>query len=388
MMWIWLLTLLWTLVVGKAFVNMLGELRMTYGLGKSGGGGARRDDEWPIVSVVVPARNEERNIGACVRSLLGQSYPKDKLWIIVVDDHSTDRTADTIREIQAGASNVTLVTARELPPGWAGKNNACYSGALHAEGEWLCFIDADTVSEPDLLVETVSFAIERNLGLLSLNLRHTFGTFGERLLLPPFFFASSLEISIANANKETEAGGGCGQFFLFRKAAYDLTGGHEAVRGITIEDVELPKHVKRSGYRYMWIGGERLMRIRMYYGIAETWKGLRRQGLATHRNSAERWLHVLKILGFAWLPVLLPLWNARQLAVTGYSAIGTTFLILSILETVAFAAMYVGLIAALRLPLGYVLLFPLSLTFQVVNMLDGWLKKRAGRVEWKKRFYE
>ncbi|WP_052488015.1 glycosyltransferase [Gordoniibacillus kamchatkensis] len=386
MMWIWLLTLLWMFAVSDALAKMLGELRMTYGLGQFGGG-ARRENELPCVSVIIPARNEERNIGACVRSLIDQTYPKDKLRIMIVDDHSTDRTADIVREMQRGAAYVELVAARDLPPGWCGKNNACFSGAIHADGEWLCFIDADTVSEPDLLVEAVSFATERDLGLLSLNLRHTFGTFGERFLIPPFFFSSSLEISIAKANKETEAGGGCGQFFLFRKEAYDKIGGHEAVRGVMIEDVELPKHVKRSGYRYMWIGGERFMRIRLYTNISEAWKGLRRQGFATLRNGVAMWLHILKILGFAWLPLLLPLWNARQLFASGFSAFGMAFLILSILETLSFIVMYVGLISALRLPLGYALLFPLSLSAQVINMIDGWLKKRAGRLEWKKRFY-
>ena len=106
----------------------------------------------PLITVIIPARNEESNIEKCVLSLLSQTYPSEKLEIIIVDDNSSDNTASIVKRIMNEHENLTLLSAGILPKGWGGKNHACWQGTKRAEGNWYCFIDADTQSAPELLV--------------------------------------------------------------------------------------------------------------------------------------------------------------------------------------------------------------------------------------------
>ena len=196
--------------------------------------------EQPEVSVIVPARNEEANLADCLRSLVGQPGPSYE--IIVVDDHSTDRT----REIAEGFP-VTVIAADPLPAGWSGKCNACWSGAKVAKGKWLLFTDADTQHSANSIAAGIARGagdMARPCSLTRRSRRYT--VFAERALMPVIF----AELATTYRPKEVSdpnspAAAANGQYLLIRRDAYDAVGGHAAVAQAILEDVELAKRVKQ-----------------------------------------------------------------------------------------------------------------------------------------------
>jgi chlorobactene glucosyltransferase len=143
----------------------------------------------PLISVIIPARNEGRNIRRCVQALLQQTYPKFEL--IVVDDRSTDATPQILAELSGGDSRLQVILGAELPPEWAGKPHALVQGAVAAHGEWLCFIDADTFATPELLLSTYQLAVEHQADMFSILTDQELGSFWERTVLPLVFLGLS-----------------------------------------------------------------------------------------------------------------------------------------------------------------------------------------------------
>ena len=228
--------------------------------GQSGPGAAR-----PLVSVVVPARNEEACLGSCLASLAAQ---QGVAWeILLVDDGSTDGT----RSIAEGFPGVRILAAGPLADGHSGKCNAVQSGANAARGEWLLFTDADTVHEPGSLARAVAEAEQHEVALLSYSPRQEVRGFWERAVMPVVFAELASRYrprevcdpalpSVAAAN---------GQYLLIRREAYDAVGGHASVAHTLLEDVELARAVKRSGKRIRFRYGGDAVRARMYRSFAE-----------------------------------------------------------------------------------------------------------------------
>src|SRR5690348_16899074 len=226
----------------------------------------------PRIDIIIPARNEELNISACLQSLLLQDYPRDQLSIFVVNDGSTDRTAQRVQEVAAADARVHLIDAESLPDGWTGKSHACWQGAAAAKGMrpqddrcWLCFLDADTVSEAMLLRTAMHAADDRGLEFLSLEPFQELGSFWERLILPVGFFLVAFTGDVRQANDpaspEAHANG---QFLLMRREAYEAAGTFAAVRSEIAEDSALARLVKQSGRRVAVVGTQDLIRTRMY----------------------------------------------------------------------------------------------------------------------------
>ena len=194
----------------------------------------------PLVSVIIPARNEERNIERCVRSVLATRYPS--VEVIVVDDHSTDGTGDLVRAIARDERGFESIGAPELPTGWFGKQWACATGVNAARGELLLFTDADTRHWPDLLSRAVNALRARDVGLLSLAGDQEMHSFWERLIQPQMFALLSIRYGgtehVSNARRAVDVIAN-GQFILVRRDAYDAVGGHAAVRDRVAEDMSL-----------------------------------------------------------------------------------------------------------------------------------------------------
>ena len=149
-------------------------------------------EQLPLISVIIPARNEARNIRRCIQPLLQQTYPNYEL--IVVDDRSTDETADILAELARGDARLKVIQGSELPQGWAGKPHALVQGAVVARGEWLCFMDADTFAAPDLLWSTYRSAIQHQADMFSILTDQELGSFWERAILPLVFLGLSYRI--------------------------------------------------------------------------------------------------------------------------------------------------------------------------------------------------
>lgn len=217
-----------------------------------------------MVSVIVPARNEEASLGTCLESLISQSGVSFE--IIVVDDHSTDRTRE-IAELLAARDNAILrvIEAGPLPDGWTGKNNAVVTGARAARGEWLLFTDADTVHLPGSLARALKEALENGADLLSYSPEQIAVTFWEMAVLPVVFSELARQYppgKVSDPNSPAAAANG--QYILVRREAYDAVGGHAAVAGSILEDVALARAVKKSGRRIRFRYAADAVRTRMY----------------------------------------------------------------------------------------------------------------------------
>jgi glycosyltransferase involved in cell wall biosynthesis len=223
----------------------------------------------PTVSAIVPARNEETCLRSCLDSLLAQNM---NLEVIVVDDHSTDRT----REIASSFTNppVRLIEAGPLPTGWTGKNNAVTAGAAVARGEWLFFTDADTIHLPGSLKRAIDEARRHDAALLSYSPEQMVETFSEKAVMPVIFaeLAASFRPSqVSNPNSSAAAANG--QYILITRAAYDAVGGHAAIAHELLEDVALARAVKRSGRKIFFRYGADAVRARMYRSFAQLREG-------------------------------------------------------------------------------------------------------------------
>src|SRR5271170_4375748 len=190
----------------------------------------------PMVSVIVPARNEEVCLGRCLGSLVDQQGVEFE--IIVVDDASTDRT----REIAASFPGVGIVDAGPVPAGWTGKNNAAWTGSKQARGGWLLFTDADTVHLPGSLIRSLAEAQERGAALLSYSPEQEVHGFWEKAVMSVIFaeLAATYRPSQVN-DPASPAAAANGQYLLISREAYDAVGGHAAVRTSLLEDVALAR---------------------------------------------------------------------------------------------------------------------------------------------------
>jgi glycosyltransferase involved in cell wall biosynthesis len=222
----------------------------------------------PAISVIVPARNEEACLGACLQSLAPQTGVAFE--VIVVDDGSTDRT----REIAQSFPAVKVVDARPLPSGWSGKSNALVTGARQADGEWLLFTDADTVHLPGSLARSLSEAIQRRASLLSYSPEQVVESWSEKAVMPVIFAELAARYRPSQvSDPKSGAAAANGQYLLISREAYDAVGGHKAIATSLLEDVALARAVKRSGRRIFFRYGADAIRTHMYRNYSQLREG-------------------------------------------------------------------------------------------------------------------
>ena len=224
--------------------------------------------ERPVVSVIIPARNEEACLGACLRSLTSQTgIPFD---ILVVDDGSTDNTRAIARSFAA----VRLIEAGPLPEGWTGKNNAVTAGAHDAQGDWLLFTDADTVHRPGSLAKAVAEAKQQKVDLLSYSPEQEVRGFWERAVMPVIFAELARKYPPSRmSDPASKLAAANGQYLLVSRKAYDSVGGHAAVATSLLEDVELARIIKAAGYKITFRYGSDAVRTRMYRNFRQLREG-------------------------------------------------------------------------------------------------------------------
>ena len=230
----------------------------------------------PLVSVIIPARDEEANIERCLRSVLATTWPR--LEVVVVDDHSRDATAAIAARIAAADPRMRVVPAAGLPPGWFGKPWACQTGASVARGEILCFTDADTVHAPDLLARTVSAMRSRGAGMVTVAGTQEMGSFWETVLQAQVFTMLAMRYGgteTVNRSRHPWDKIANGQFIAITRPAYGAIGGHASVRDRVAEDLMLAQRLFTAGQRTSLVLGATQLSTRMYTslrGIAGGWR--------------------------------------------------------------------------------------------------------------------
>jgi glycosyltransferase involved in cell wall biosynthesis len=278
-----------------------------------------------VVSVIVPARNEETNLGACLESLVTQTGVAFE--IIVVDDHSTDRT----REIASSFPTVRVIEAGPLPVGWTGKNNAVTTGARQARGQWLLFTDADTVHLPGSLARALAEAEQNGADMLSYSPEQIAASFWEMAVLPVVFAELARQYppsKVSDPNSALAAANG--QYILIRRDTYEAVGGHAAIAADILEDVALARAVKTSGRKIRFRYAADAVRTRMYRNYPQLrdgwtknlallfpspgWLAVKVMALwaffwvvlvLVNRGSATHWWNGIDVAIFVWLVVRL-----------------------------------------------------------------------------------
>jgi chlorobactene glucosyltransferase len=340
------------------------------------------------VAIIVPARNEARNIGQCLSGLSAQRGLAAGSSIIVVDDGSRDGTADRVRAAAQNDGRIGLVEAGALPAGWMGKPYACWRAATEAEAEWLCFIDADVRAEPELVAAAVVVAERDGIDMLSLTPFQELGSFWERLIIPAGLVlvscAKDLRLIDDPASPEISANG---QFLLIRRAVYVAVGGHRAVRDEICEDKALAARIKRGGYRFRMLGAEHLARTRMYRDLGALWEGLSKNAVEIMGDGPSTVAVATAGLVFAWASVLLPVLTVLALLPqpSVAAAVGCG---LAVAGSMAALGVQIGTARHFRIPVLYGLLFPLAYTTVAVLAWHSAALWRRGRVSWKDRTYE
>ena len=227
----------------------------------------------PTVSVIIPARNEEATLGACLDSLVSQKNVAFE--ILVVNDASTDRTLEIAQSFSSTPNvRVTVMDAGSIPAGWTGKNNAAATGARAASGEWLLFTDADTTHLPGSLARTLAEAGRQGVAMLSYSPRQIVKTFWEKAVMPVIF--AELETSFRPSqvsDPKSSAAAANGQYILITRDAYDAVGGHSVIGGSFLEDVALARNVKRSGRKIFFRYGGDAVHTRMYRNFQQLSEG-------------------------------------------------------------------------------------------------------------------
>ncbi len=219
----------------------------------------------------MPARNEEAVIAACVESLARQPEIGE---IIVVDDQSSDRTSEILRELAARIPHLRVMETGGLPEGWVGKNYAVSLGAARAAADWLLFTDADAVHLAGSAGRALEAGESSGAALVSYSPEQVTETWWEKALIPFVYARLAQRYSYVEVNDpESAAAAANGQYLLIRRDAYEAAGGHASVHGEILEDVALARRVKAVGYRIWFAVGEGIVRVRMYRTFRAMWKG-------------------------------------------------------------------------------------------------------------------
>ncbi len=240
----------------------------------------------PLVSVLVPARNESEDIEKCVISLLNQDYPNFE--ILVLDDNSKDDTIVKLQKIKEKYPHLKIYSADALPGGWTGKNFACHILSRYAKGEWLLFTDADTVHKKDSISSSIDAAIKEKAELLSIMPDLEMETISEKLYMPLVHFAllSFLPLGLMNDIRNPKAVIALGPFMFINAEFYRKIGGHKKIKNEIVDDLKLAREVKRNGGRVILMDGQDKVSLRFYKNFKDLWNGFSKNSFGAFDNSS------------------------------------------------------------------------------------------------------
>jgi len=241
-------------------------------------------EAWPSVSLIAPARNEERHIESALRSLVTIDYPG--LEITIVNDRSTDRTGEILNRLAAEFPQLNVVTLTDLPAGWLGKNHALELGADRSHGEWLLFTDADIVFEPTALKRAISYALANRVDHLAATPLARMPSWLLQAFTVTFAIYFSLFIRLwAIRNPRSTAHVGIGAFNLVRAEAFRAVGGFERIRMRPDDDLKLGKIIKLGGFRQDLVNGDEFLIVHWYASLGEMIRGLEKNTFAATEYS-------------------------------------------------------------------------------------------------------
>jgi glycosyltransferase involved in cell wall biosynthesis len=327
-----------------------------------------------VITAIVPARDEEAVIAACVESLANQP---EIAQIIVVNDQSRDRTAEIVRNMAARNSQVELLDAEDPPAGWAGKNNAVTAGARHATGDWLLFVDADVQLLEGAAARALQIAKENNASLVSFSPEQITEAWYEQALIPFVFCRLARRFSFADVNDpKSKVAAANGQFLMIRRETYDAIGGHARFAGEVLEDVALAGAVKSAGHR-IWFGpGKGIVRARMYRTFGAMWEGWKKNLYRLMGGTPWKVFREGESV-FPWVALLMIL-----LGIKFPAAMFAGVLLLLLRQT-----SYGSELVRNQYPLSFIIYYVPAVFLYTAVLAASYLSHRRGRVQWKGREY-
>jgi len=346
----------------------------------------KKEHEKLKVSIILPARNEEKFIGKCLDSLIKQDY--DNYEIVTINDSSNDATGDIIKKYSEKFPKVISVDAKPKPDGWIGKNWACIEGYKKASGDLLLFTDADTAHTSSVISLAVSHLLSLELDVLTVIPRMLCLDKITKITLPMISTFLHTRFSALRVN-DTSKGTGYffGSFFIIKKSTYDSVGTHESVKGELVEDGALGRKVKESGFKMRMVRGEHLVDAVWARDIHTLWNALKRLMISFYLQNAK--MAVASFFGVLFLLFM-------AFPILGYSIIffnsTDSFLMLFVISCTASILVYIGGILdatkGLDLKIKYSLFAPVGGFIVVSGFLAGLIQaKSKSAVAWRGRTY-
>jgi chlorobactene glucosyltransferase len=340
----------------------------------------------PLVSILIPARNEEENIKKCIDSLIVQDYKN--IEILVLDDNSTDNTAEIVKDLAKNYRFLKLIKGEPLKKRWTGKNYACYQLFKKSKGGYLFFTDADTVHEKNSVSSAIACLLKEKLDILSACPRQMMNSFHERmvigltnfqLLIPPLVFLKKSKIPIF--------GSGIGSLMLAKRKSYTAIGGHKRIKGSCIEDTSISKLFIKMGYKFMIFNGVKVYSTSLYKNFRDIYDGFCRIFMGNFNNNKISVSSIILVLFIFFLQPFILLaamffinFNVDVLFNLNLALL--SFQILVILSTRAMAVLKInGKIYD-------IFLHPISIFYMIFMDLALIFKKRSEpSISWKGRLY-
>jgi len=338
----------------------------------------------PLVSIMVPARNEAENIKMCVTSLLKQDYAN--IEILILDDNSTDDTSLIVKRIAEKDSRVKLITGKPLKDGWIGKSYACHQLAKHARGRYFLFTDADTLHFKNAVSSTIGCLIKNKLDALSAIPKQIMVGIHERLVVTWVHFGilSLLPLILIKKSKYPLFCTANGQCMLFKREVYRKIGGHKSIKTKILEDIHISKQVKRHGYRFMLFDGSKNIYCRMYRNFRGLIKGFSKFMFAAFDFKvfniavAILFISVIFLFPFIFLPLGILLFN-------------WPYPIVNLIIIQIFVVLTMRIILAIRLNNRILdtFLHPVSMLYIILLCINSVLQTKFGEgAYWKGRGYD
>jgi glycosyltransferase involved in cell wall biosynthesis len=336
-----------------------------------------------MVSAIIPARNEQESIARAVESVAAQPEIQE---IIVVNDQSTDRTADIIADLATRIPKLKILNTDALPPGWVGKNYAVALGAAAAQGDWLLFTDADTYHVPGSTRRALNDAVDRNAVMVSYSPEQELGSFWERALIPFVYCRLSAKFSYAQVNDPARPEAAAnGQFLMVLGDAYGHVGGHTAIAGEILEDVALARRMKQAGYSIYFTAPMGIVRTRMYRSFRAMWQGWTKNLYPLiGGNPVALLIEFFEVLPWQELSLLLIVWTVLLRMRAGAPWFFALFVFIALLgRSIRYGAdLYKNLY-----PFSFIRYYGPAVCLYTAALIASWWKNTRGAVVWKGRSY-
>ena len=335
--------------------------------------------EFPMVTILVPARNEERNIAGCIQSLLAQDYPSFE--VLALDDQSSDATGSILAQIARTQPKLIVLTGSPPPEGMLGKNWACVQLAQQAQGDLLFFTDADTLHQPQTLRAIVTASIAERADLMTGFPHQDVQSWGERLLVPFFSWAfyCFVPLGLAYSTHLPALSIASGQMLLFRRQAYQAIGGHDGAGLSIVDDLSFARRIKAAGLRWRITYITDLITCRMYAGGRQAFDGFSKNLFAAFDFRLLPFAFVFIWLAVVfWEPlVILALMAFGQAPHARPGELGVCIGLSLLLWVIPYVE--------LGVPFYLALLYPLNILANEVAAFQSLRLSLTGRLTWKDR---